>query len=537
LKRKAIDPAIPLHNNFRVNDFPNSLTSGAAAPISVTELTARIKSRLEQDFSQIKICGEVSRLTRPSSGHLYFTIKDQHAAISAVVWRTTAGRLSTQPAEGGEFIFSGHISVYEPRGTYQIVVTRVEAAGAGQLAAEFERRKQLFTQRGWFDPAIKKRPPAIPGHIGIVTSATAAAFEDVKKVLATRPGWLKLTHAPCLVQGNQAAASIADAMRQLCNMPSPPDIILLVRGGGSIEDLWCFNDEKVVQAIVDSPVPVITGIGHEIDFTLADFAADVRAATPSNAVELACPAREDLRERLPRMQTLSGLMQQQLLRHRRDLGLIRQRQQHSWERQSDARHHNCEQSLARLQHHTRDTVRATRQHLRQLEKRLAAQEPGQRLRQQRKQVASCAGILNTLAYRMQQVQRRKFHPLQERLAGEATALVVQPEHALLHISQRLNRLQGEVIGRRRQASVIAGRELVVQAERKLDQRRQQHDLLGRQLHALGPMQVLKRGYSLSYAADGTLITHAAGLQQGDVMQVRFHDGEADARVESVRIKS
>jgi len=505
------------------------------APISVTELTARIKTRLEQDFTHVRLTGEVSRLTRPSSGHLYFTIKDQHAAISAVVWRTTAARLSTCPEEGGEYIFSGHISVYEPRGTYQMVVTRVEAAGAGQLAAEFEKRKQVFAERGWFSPDAKAKPPSIPRHIGIVTSATAAAFEDVKKVLASRPGWLQLTHAPCLVQGNQAAGSIANAIRLLCNMESPPDVILLVRGGGSIEDLWCFNDEKVVQAIVDCTIPVITGVGHEIDVTLADFAADARAATPSNAVELACPAKDELRERLPRMQTLSGLMQQQLMRHKRDLGLIRQRQQHSWDRQSDARHHTCEQRLGRLQHHSKDSVRTSRQRLRLLEKRLALQEPGQRLRLQRRQVASCVATLYSSAHRIQQIHRRQFHPLQERLAGESATLMVRPEHALLHISQRLQRLQGDFIGMRRQASTMAGRELAVQTGRKLEQQRQKHDLLGRQLHALGPMHVLKRGYSLSYAADGSLITNAARLQHGDALKVRFHDGEASTRVESVRI--
>ncbi|HKI62938.1 MAG TPA: exodeoxyribonuclease VII large subunit [Mariprofundaceae bacterium] len=505
------------------------------APLSVTELTARIKSRLEQDFSQVRLCGEVSRLTRPSSGHLYFTIKDQHAAIAAVVWRSTAVRLNTQPEETGEYIFSGHISVYEPRGTYQMIVTRVEAAGAGQLAAEFERRKQRFAERGWFDPASKKMPPAIPGHIGIATSSTAAAFEDVKKVLATRPGWLRLTHAPCLVQGTQAAASIADSIRRLCRMDAKPDVILLVRGGGSIEDLWCFNDELVVQAIVESPIPVITGIGHEIDITLADFAADVRAATPSNAVELACPASEELRERLPRMQTLSGLMLQHLMRHRRDLGLIRQRQQHNWERQSDTRHHTCEQNLALLQHHTRNSVQTSRQHLRQLEKRLSLQEPGQILRTQRRQIATCTTTLQTLAYRMPQTHRRQFYPIQEKLSSEMAGVIVRQEHALLHTSQHLHRLQGDVVGKRRHASVITGRELVTTAERRLEQRRQQHALLGKQLHALGPLHVLKRGYSLSYTADGTLVTRAAQLQDGDAMRVRFHDGEADTRIESVSV--
>ncbi|PJA33341.1 MAG: exodeoxyribonuclease VII large subunit, partial [Zetaproteobacteria bacterium CG_4_9_14_3_um_filter_53_7] len=196
---------------------------------------------LEQGFARVEVSGEVSRLTRPSSGHLYFTIKDAHAAISAVVWRTTALRLMNQPEEGGEFIFSGHISLYEPRGSYQLVVTRIESAGAGRLAAEFERRKLLFAQRGWFDTQRKQAIPALPSHIGIITSPTAAAFEDVKKVLHTRPAWLQLTLSPCLVQGSSAPKSIEAAIQKISAMVNPPDVLLLVRGGGSIEDLWCFN--------------------------------------------------------------------------------------------------------------------------------------------------------------------------------------------------------------------------------------------------------------------------------------------------------
>jgi len=483
------------------------------APLSVTELTAQIKQILEQGFAHVRVTGEVSRLTRPSSGHLYFTIKDQHAAISAVVWRSTAGRLSSQPEEGGEFVFSGHLSVYEPRGSYQLVVTRIEAAGAGQLAAEFERRKQQFAERGWFDGASKKSLPAIPGHIGIITSATAAAFEDVKKVLASRPGWLQLTHAPCLVQGNQAPESIATAISELAGISAPPDVILLVRGGGSIEDLWCFNDEKVVEAIVHCPIPIITGIGHEIDTTLADLAADLRAATPSNAVEVACPARDELLERLPRMQALARLMQQHLIRYRRDLGSWLQRCQHSWERQSDARHHASTHLLALIQHHGRDSLRVDRQHLRELEKRLAPLEPGLRLRQQRQQL----------------------HRLQEKLSADTATLVIRPEHHLLHASQRLHRLQGHILAQKQQAGLNAMHELSIQATSELNQSRQSLALLNRQLHALGPRQVLKRGYSLSFDSDGGLVTQVSQLKSGDAMRVHFQDGEATTKVESVAV--
>ncbi len=240
------------------------ITTDSNKPLSVTELTARIKQMLEAGFAKVEVTGEVSRLTSPASGHLYFTIKDAHAAISAVIWRSTALRLKNLPEEGGEFVFTGPISLYEPRGSYQLVISRVEAAGAGKLAAEFERRKQDFSERGWFDAASKLSPPKLPKHIGIITSSTAAAFEDVKKVLATRPAWLELTLAPALVQGRSAAASIVNAIQRIARMDSPPDTILLVRGGGSIEDLWCFNDESVVKAIVECPIPLITGTAMKL---------------------------------------------------------------------------------------------------------------------------------------------------------------------------------------------------------------------------------------------------------------------------------
>ncbi|MDQ6995785.1 MAG: exodeoxyribonuclease VII large subunit, partial [Mariprofundaceae bacterium] len=292
---------------------------------SVTELTASIKQVLEQGFAHIQVQGEVSRLTRPSSGHLYFTIKDSHAAISAVVWRSAAVRLHAQLKEGQAFIFSGHLSVYEPRGTYQMMVTRIMPVGAGALAAEFERRKALFAKRGWFSQAKKQAIPTLPQHIGIVTSETAAALQDVKKVLATRPAYLKTTLFSCVVQGEQAPDSIVAAFHKIQAMSQRPDVILLVRGGGSMEDLWCFNDERVVQAVFDCDLPIISGVGHEIDTTLVDYAVDVRAATPSNAAELSCPSRDYLRQTLPSIARIkqmlehrvSGLRQQCVMQEQR----------------------------------------------------------------------------------------------------------------------------------------------------------------------------------------------------------------------------
>ncbi|MDQ6981205.1 MAG: exodeoxyribonuclease VII large subunit [Ghiorsea sp.] len=355
-------------------------------PLTVTELTARIKQVLEQGFSRVEVTGEISRLTSPSSGHLYFTIKDSHAAISAVVWRSAASRLKIRPKEGQAYVFTGHLSLYEPRGSYQLVVTGITSAGAGRLAEEFERRKTLFAERGWFDADNKKDIPTYPKHIGIVTSQTAAAFEDVKKVLSTRPAWLHITLSPAVVQGESAPRSISRAIQRLHNLPNKPDVILLVRGGGSMEDLWCFNDEQVVQAIVDAGIPIISGVGHEIDTTLADLAADIRAATPSNAAELVCPARDSLRPQIQRVQ---------------------QRAQQAFNSYKDGKYWSLERSNNRLQNLYHQNLHQKRSLIRQLTSKLHQFEPNQSLRNQSQQFYTLKQRLLAAAQNM--VPRHQQH--------------------------------------------------------------------------------------------------------------------------------
>jgi len=322
-------------------------------PLSVSELTVCIKQVLEQGFSGVCVLGEISRLNRQASGHMYFTIKDEGASLSAVIWKSTAQHFTELPQEGQQYIFTGHISLYPPQGRYQLIVSRLEPAGSGALAIEFERRKKDFAGRGWFASEIKRPTPALPRHIGIVTSETAAALQDVKKVLSTRPGWLKLTLSPTPVQGNAAASQIARAIKRLRHMEDKPDVILLVRGGGSPEDLWCFNEEVVVRAIVECDIPVITGIGHDIDVSLADFAADKHAATPSNAAEIVCPDSKTLRQQMPRLPLL-----RQLIRH--SLTHVRQ---------------NMENQHMQLRHHCTSAQDERRMHVSRAEARLTALNP------------------------------------------------------------------------------------------------------------------------------------------------------------------
>ena len=393
--------------------------------LTVTELTARIKQVLEQGFSRIEVTGEISRLTKPSSGHLYFTIKDSHAAISAVVWRSAAARLKTRPKDGQAYVFTGHLSLYEPRGSYQLVVTSITSAGAGRLAEEFERRKALFAERGWFDTDSKKAVPTFPKHIGIVTSQTAAAFEDVKKVLHTRPAWLNITLSPAVVQGESAPQSIAHAIEKLHKLTDRPDVLLLVRGGGSMEDLWCFNDERVVQAIMDAEIPIISGIGHEIDTTLADLAADIRAATPSNAAEIVCPAKETLR---PQVQRAQHRLQQAINSYKDGKHWTLERytnQLHNAYRQGlQQKHNQIRQLYVRLhQHEPNQALRNQTQQFYTMKQRLFAS--AQRIAPQRKQHLAEQQHLLRLAYKnTEQKHRQQWQKRHEQL------LAMNPKHVL-----------------------------------------------------------------------------------------------------------
>lgn len=275
--------------------------------LSVTELTRYLRDLLDNDevLRDVWIQGEVSNFSRPSSGHLYFTLKDSGAALRCVIWRSTAMRMRIGLQNGLAVEAHGAISIYERDGQYQLYVDAVRLAGEGLLYQEFLRLKNRLEAEGLFDSERKRPVPERPAHIGIVTSPTGAALQDMLNTLRARYPLVEVMLAPCAVQGDSAPGEIVAALNTLCRTGAP-DIIIVARGGGSLEDLWAFNDERVVRAIAASPVPVITGIGHETDFTLADFAADVRAPTPTGAAVAATPDRADLKSELYGVQSRLG---------------------------------------------------------------------------------------------------------------------------------------------------------------------------------------------------------------------------------------
>jgi exodeoxyribonuclease VII large subunit len=271
-----------------------------AAPhaLSVAELTAQIKDLVETGFPSVWVSGEISNYSRPQSGHSYFTLKDELAQIRAVMWRGAAARVKFDLADGMEVICHGHLDVYAPRGTYQLVVEQMQPKGVGALELALRKLRDKLAAEGLFDAARKRRLPPFPRRLAFVTSPTGAAIRDFLEVLRRRWRSVDVLVIPVRVQGDGASREIADAIR-LANKLSPsPDVLIVGRGGGSLEDLWAFNEEPVVRAIAASKVPTVSAVGHEIDVTLADLAADVRALTPSEAAERVVPSADEVAKRM-----------------------------------------------------------------------------------------------------------------------------------------------------------------------------------------------------------------------------------------------
>ncbi|WP_146585807.1 exodeoxyribonuclease VII large subunit [Posidoniimonas polymericola] len=281
--------------------MPDPLANQPA--LSVAELTAQIKGLVEESFPSVWVTGEVSNFARPASGHCYFTLKDQHAQIRAVIWKGSASRMRFDLTDGLEILCHGRLDLYAPRGSYQIVIDQAQPKGVGSLELALRQLKEKLAAEGLFD-ADRKRPlPSFPRRVGFVTSPTGAAIRDFLEVARRRWSGSQILVIPTRVQGEGAAEEIAAAVR-LANQIRPPlDVLVVGRGGGSIEDLWCFNEAAVIRAVAASQIPTVSAVGHEIDVTLCDLAADVRALTPSEAAERVVPSGDEFTSRVRTLST------------------------------------------------------------------------------------------------------------------------------------------------------------------------------------------------------------------------------------------
>lgn len=378
------------------------------SPISVTTLNNQIKSLLETHYLNILVEGEVSRVTYHSSGHLYFTLKDADSAISCVMFRGNNQRLKFRVEEGMQVIVGGGISVYTPRGSYQINCATMEPAGSGALALAYEQRKKELEAKGYFDAARKKAMPRYPRHIALVTSATGAALQDMLRVAQKRWPLLKITLFDTQVQGEGSAEMIARHIAAADRIGA--DLIVAGRGGGSIEDLWPFNEEIVAEAIFHAATPVVSAVGHEIDFLISDFVADLRAPTPSAAMELVLPDKTEVLMQLDGMVTqLQQRMRTLMAQKEREVLHLQQRfDQNALAARVDLHRREIENLRMQMTHYMQRRLQSASTAATELEATFARHRPDRRIAEQMEQIGQ---LRQELHHFMRFVLQRK----QERL--------------------------------------------------------------------------------------------------------------------------
>jgi len=450
--------------------FPEAepTTKSSKAPWTVSRLNREVRSCLESKLGTVWVEGEISNLRRQPSGHQYFSLKDANSQVSCVMFRSAA---ASAPAlrDSLQVEIFGDLSVYEQRGQYQIIVRRVQPRGAGELEARLRALQEKLRAEGLFDPARKKPLPPFPARLGVVTSPAGAAIRDFLHILRRRAPQIEVFIAPVRVQGRGAAAEIAEAVQAFADptisgFPAV-DVIIVTRGGGSLEDLWEFNEESVARAIAASRVPVISAVGHEIDTTTADFAADLRAPTPSAAAELVCADRAEILERL---------------------GAV----------------------IRRLARATGSRLELARAHFEQRTASGVFQRPLRR-------IADLRQVTDDLRERGALALRARLSLLRESYRRAETVLQARSPAARLGLMrERFNSLTA------RQSSALAA---------ALRQRRQQHERHVRALDLLGPRQTLARGFTLTLDRDRRPLTAAADAARQEEMVTVFADGEVTSR--------
>jgi exodeoxyribonuclease VII large subunit len=367
-----------------------------APPLSVSELTADLKQVVERAFGRVFVEGEISNCKQWSSGHIYFTLKDDRAQIRAVLFRTQARLLRFKLEDGMRVVVRGRVSLYEVKGEYQVICDSVEPQGLGALQAAFEQLKRRLQAEGLFDQARKRPLPAMPRRIGIVTSIDGAALRDILRVLTIRHPRARVVVRAARVQGDGAAEDLIRALRAIVRVPDV-DVVLVGRGGGSAEDLWAFNDERLARAIVQCPVPVISCVGHEVDFTIADFVADVRAATPSNAAELVVERTDHVSARIERAERrLQACVQSRLDRRRQQAERLRMRLAH-WPTAIVMRERDCRHLMLGLRHSMADRLARTGQRFDGIRRRLERRDTRRVIAELRTRIALADGRLRERA--------------------------------------------------------------------------------------------------------------------------------------------
>ena len=435
---------------------------------SVSGLNSAVARLLEQEFAWVWVEGEISNLATPASGHIYFTLKDASAQVRCAMFRGRNRELKFRPENGSQVVVRCKVSLYEARGDYQLIVDRMEQAGAGALQKKFEELKQKLAAEGLFSEAGKQRLPEVPACIGVITSRTGAAIRDVLSVIARRFPSVPVKLFPVPVQGEESAPAICHAL-ELAQQYGACDVLLLVRGGGSLEDLWSFNEESVARAIFNCSIPVVSGVGHEVDITIADFVAYHRAATPTAAAETVTPDQQAW------MQTLDWYQ-------------------------------------SRLQQLAGEKITRAGERLSWLRTRLTQQHPLANLQRLGQRVSDIDKRMRmTMDYKIRAASDRMQH-LHTRL------LSCSPAISIRNYRNNIERLQQQAQFHIRSA---------------VEQRKSHLSTLASTLNAISPLQTLSRGYSITSNADGQAITNTDSVSQNELINTRLHSGQLLSRIEKI----
>ncbi|SEA95588.1 Exodeoxyribonuclease VII large subunit [Thiothrix caldifontis] len=437
---------------------------------SISQLNAEVGQLLSQGFPALWVEGEISNFTRATSGHLYLSLKDAGAQVRCAMFKGRASSLKLIPKNGLKVLVRGKVGLYEPRGEYQFIIEHMEDAGVGALQRQFEELKQRLQTQGLFAPEHKQTLPAFPRCIGVITSPTGAAIRDILNVLKRRCPQIPVVVYPVLVQGEGAKDQIANAIRQ-ADREQRCDVLILARGGGSIEDLWSFNEEVVAHAIYTCSLPIISGVGHEIDFTIADFVADVRAPTPSAAAELVSPDMAALQTQVQRL-------------------------------------------FLQLHRYQQRRLQVAGEHLQRLQQRLENQRPTNRLQQKVQR-------LDELEMRLQATLLRHLHSQQQKLTNLSTRLQVQsPVRQIQQQQAQLKHWQ---------------QYLLVLIQQRLDKAHDKLQIQAGQLHTLSPLATLERGYGIvRHLETGQVIRSIAPLRLGHSVTTQVQDGSFDSIITRIQ---
>jgi exodeoxyribonuclease VII large subunit len=483
----------------------------------VSELTERIGDLLHRSFLDVWIEGEVSNYHAAQSGHLYFTLKDARSQIRCVCFRDQVRGLKFRPEDGLHITVRGSLGVYEPRGEYQVYVSYIEPVGLGALQLAFEQLKKKLQSEGLFEQARKKPLPILPRCIGVITSPTGAAIRDILRVLKRRFANVHVQLYPVKVQGETAAAEIVAALGHFSRTRFA-DVVIVARGGGSLEDLWSFNDERVARAIAACEIPVITGIGHETDFTIADFVADMRAPTPSAAAEIVVQSRREF--------------ERQIAAHYRDL--IQQMRYLL----SQRRHRLRDLQAHRGFRLTEILLRRRHQQLDELSLALAA-VLRLRLAGARQALTRVGAQIRSFDLRARgTVLRRRIEHLRETLVAAHERLVTRKQRRFTIARVGLAALDLRArVGKLRRALDQSGRDLGVGIDRVLAAKRRRLEAAALQLNERSPFQLLERGYAIAYDASGKVLRSPDQVAPGDDISLRLARGELQATVRRTRRNS